>query len=71
MQILSIKEACKRVGISRTTVWQLTREGKFPGLVRITPKRKGYVDSEIEAWISERILERDFEAGSPGLRCGK
>ncbi|TIN78334.1 AlpA family phage regulatory protein [Mesorhizobium sp.] len=62
MQIIPIKEVCRRVGISRTTVWQLIRDGKFPRLVQITPKRKGFVDSEIEAWITARIAERDAEA---------
>ncbi|TIW48452.1 MAG: AlpA family phage regulatory protein, partial [Mesorhizobium sp.] len=52
MQIIPIKEVCRRVGISRTTVWQLIRDGKFPRLVQITPKRKGFVDSEIDAWIN-------------------
>lgn len=62
MQILSIKEACKRVGLSRTTVWQLSRQGEFPGLIQITTKRKGYLESEIQEWISARVLQRDFEA---------
>lgn len=57
--IIPIKDACRRVGISRTTVWQLTRDGKFPRLVQITPKRKGYVSAEIDAWINARIAERD------------
>ncbi|MEI8715650.1 helix-turn-helix transcriptional regulator [Mesorhizobium sp. ISC11] len=64
MQIIAIKEVCKRVGISRTTVWQLTKDGKFPRLVKITPKRKGYVAEEIDAWIKARIDERDAEAVS-------
>ncbi|RWD14162.1 MAG: AlpA family phage regulatory protein [Mesorhizobium sp.] len=62
MQIIPIKEVCRRVGISRTTVWQLIRDGKFPRLVQLTPKRKGFVDSEIDAWINARIAERDAEA---------
>ncbi|MER9270493.1 AlpA family phage regulatory protein [Mesorhizobium sp. M0643] len=61
MQILPIREVCRRVGISRTTVWQLIRDGKFPRLVQITPKRKGFVASEVDAWISARIAERDAE----------
>ncbi|MER9914017.1 AlpA family phage regulatory protein [Mesorhizobium sp. M0050] len=62
MQILSIKETCKRVGICRSTILQLMQDGKFPRTIQITPKRKGFIDSEIDAWISERILERDYEA---------
>ncbi|WP_192384091.1 helix-turn-helix transcriptional regulator [Mesorhizobium silamurunense] len=62
MQILSIKETAKRVGICRSTLLKLTRDGKFPRLVQITLKRKGFVDSEIDAWINARIAERDAEA---------
>ncbi|PAP97807.1 AlpA family phage regulatory protein [Mesorhizobium mediterraneum] len=62
MQIIPIKEVCRRVGLCRTTVWQLIRDGKFPKLVRLTEKRKGFVDEEIDDWISARIAERDAEA---------
>lgn len=62
MQILSIKETCKRVGICRSTIFAMTRDGKFPRTIQITPKRKGFVDAEVNDWIKARIAERDEAA---------
>ncbi|TIN02681.1 MAG: AlpA family phage regulatory protein [Mesorhizobium sp.] len=59
MQILSIKETCKRVGICRSTILQMMQDRKFPRTIQITPKRKGFIDSEINEWIKARIAERD------------
>lgn len=62
MEILSIKQTCQRIGVSRTTLWQLTRGGTFPRPVEITDKRRGYVASEVDAWIRARMAARDKAA---------
>ena len=59
-RFISIKEVVKKIGISRTQVWFITKEGQFPQLVQISPKRKAYVESEIEAWMLEKIAARDL-----------
>lgn len=64
MEILSIKQTCQRIGVSRTTLWQLTRDGGFPRPVEITDKRRGYVASEVEAWIRARMAARDKRAAA-------
>ena len=62
MKIVSIKTVCERIGISRSKLWQMTTEGRFPKLVAIDGKRKGYIDDEVTAWIKGRIAERDSQA---------
>ncbi|SKA11174.1 helix-turn-helix transcriptional regulator [Consotaella salsifontis] len=60
MEFLSIKEVCQRIGVSRTTLWQLEKEeAGFPRLVPVTAKRKAFVRSEIDSWIASRIAARD------------
>jgi prophage regulatory protein len=51
-RLLSWPEVKARVGLSRTSVWRLEREGKFPKRVRILPGRVAWRESEIVAWIS-------------------
>lgn len=59
-RFISIKDVCQRVGLSRTTVWDLSRTpGAFPQLVPIAKKRKMYLESEIDAWILGKVSERD------------
>ncbi len=64
MEILSIKQTCQRIGVSRTTLWQLTRDGCFPKPVAVTETRRGYIASEVDAWIRGRIAERDGKAAA-------
>jgi prophage regulatory protein len=65
MQLLSPKQTCDRIGIGRTTLWRMERDGNFPRSITITHGekgcggRKGYVSTEIDAWIASRIAERD------------
>jgi len=59
MELISIRQACQRLSISRTTLWSMTRQGDFPKLVQVTPGRKAFIKSEIEGWIARRVAERD------------
>ncbi|MBB4003168.1 helix-turn-helix transcriptional regulator [Aurantimonas endophytica] len=61
MEIKSIKDAAKMLGVSRTTIWQLGKDSSFPKLITISPGRKGFVASELEAFVESRIAARDQE----------
>jgi prophage regulatory protein len=43
---------------SRTQLWKLTKQGRFPKPVKISDSRSAYVASEVEAWLEERKNER-------------
>lgn len=50
------------VGMGDTWIRELEKQGKFPRPVYIGTgkvKRRAYRESEIQAWIAERIAERD------------
>jgi len=51
---LSVAEVRTALGISRTTLWRLTREGRLPRPVRITQKRVAWPESEIAAYLASR-----------------
>jgi predicted DNA-binding transcriptional regulator AlpA len=58
MNIISTKKACEIAGVSRVTVWRLQQAGDFPLPVRRGTASKGYIQSEIEAWVAARAAER-------------
>lgn len=64
MRILTIRDTCQKVGVSRTKLWQMIRDRKFPKPVHIDGQRKGLIDSEVDTWIRSRIAERDSEAAA-------
>jgi prophage regulatory protein len=47
------------VGYSKSRLWQLEAEGKFPRRVHLSAVRVVWVEAEIDAWIKERIAARD------------
>lgn len=44
-----------RSGLKRERIRQLEGEGKFPARVQLSDRAVGWVESEVEAWIQERI----------------
>ena len=60
MEIISAKDVAARLSIGRTKLWELTtQDPHFPKPVRLTERRKGFLKSEIDAWVKARIAERD------------
>ena len=48
-------EVHKITGLSRTTRWRLERRGEFPRRRALSTNTVGWLASEIEAWMAERI----------------
>ena len=60
--ILREKEVCERVGLRPTSIDRLIAAGKFPRPVKLTGKAKGWLASEVDAWIASRAADRDRAA---------
>jgi len=52
--ILSTRDVCALVGLSRVTLYRAEKAGRFPKRRQITAGRVGWLRSEIEAWILNR-----------------
>lgn len=59
MTILRRREVERRTGLSRSTLYELIEKAKFPRPIRLGPRAVGWLASEIETWVYERIAERD------------
>lgn len=49
------REAMRRCGIGRSTMWKMIKDGDFPKPVRITRRTVGFVEAEINDWVQQRI----------------
>ncbi len=56
--ILRARDVHARVGLSRTTIWRLVRQGQFPIPRRLTANTIGWLASEVEAWMASRVPTR-------------
>ena len=53
--LLSPKQVCEALSLSRTTLWRLTRrDPEFPKALKISGNRVGYRATEIHAWVESR-----------------
>jgi prophage regulatory protein len=67
MRFIRPSEVLRMIGVSRTTLWRMVRDGLFPAPVRITDRSRGYVLDDVEAWMRERV-QRPAAPGASGER---
>jgi len=61
--ILRLPAVRARTGLSRSTIYLHVADGSFPRPVSLGARAVGWVESEIESWISRKITES--RASSP------
>lgn len=54
--LLRCHEVTKLVGLSRSTVYVLMKNGTFPRSIQLAPRAVRWLASEVDAWIESRIL---------------
>jgi excisionase family DNA binding protein len=53
--LLNVRELAHYLGLSKTTVYQMARAGRLPGVCRMGRRSLRFVKSEIDKHISEMI----------------
>jgi prophage regulatory protein len=59
LEILRLNQVKQRCGLSRSTIYSRVKEGTFPPPVDLGPNSVGWLASEVERWIEDRIAARD------------
>lgn len=52
-------EVLSRVGLSSSTLYEMIAAGDFPAPIPIGRQAVGFLESEVEAWIEQKIKQRD------------
>ena len=55
VRILRLPGVIDRVGICRASIYQHMNEGTFPKSVSLGLRSVGWIESEIDAWLAERV----------------
>lgn len=58
-QVLRSFDVQKLTGLSRTTLWRLSRLGDFPTPIKLSTRCVGWRRTEIEQWLDNRESARD------------
>lgn len=61
-EVVREAERFRMTGLSRVQWWRLERDGKVPRRIHLGENSVGWLRSEIENWITDRIAARDQAA---------
>jgi len=53
--ILRLPAVKARVGLSRSAIYQAISRGEFPHPVQLGARAVGWLESEIDTWVDERV----------------
>lgn len=59
LTVLSFVEVCKKVGLSRSAIYEQIAADKFPKQVKLSIRRSGFFAHEIELWLKNKGAERN------------
>lgn len=59
MRILRLKDVMNATGLARSTVYKFIAEGSFPKSIPLGGKSVGWLESEVQDWISAKVQARD------------
>jgi prophage regulatory protein len=55
LTILRRKQVEARTGLSRSTIYERIKTGTFPAPVSIGAKAVGWIESEIDSWLTAQV----------------
>lgn len=61
-KLIRISEVIDRTGYGRTWIYNLIKKNNFPTPVRTGERTIAFVESEIDAWIDEKIFSSRNQA---------
>jgi prophage regulatory protein len=68
--LLRMPAVVLRTGLTVTDVYARMKAGTFPASVPIGVRTVGWVDTEVDAWVEQRIANRNAQSQSPKRRKG-
>ena len=54
MRVLNVRDVVSMTGLSKVTIWRKEKSGAFPKRINLTPRRVGWIESEIIGWLESR-----------------
>ena len=61
MRIMRLKEITEKTGLAKSTIYNLISQGKFPKQIDLGARSVGWVDTEIEEWLEEKVAHRNAQ----------
>jgi prophage regulatory protein len=59
MRVLKLPEVCRKLGKSKSQVYRDIAAGVLAPPIPLGPKARGWLEHELDAYLADRIRERD------------
>ena len=59
MRVLSKRAAAAKVNYSVPHIDKMVSQGRFPRKIQLGPNKIGFLETEVDEWIADRVRERD------------
>ncbi len=64
IRILRLPAVKQKVGLGTDSIYRGGREGWFPRPIKLSASASGWIESEVESYLSARIAARDSKTGA-------
>ena len=68
--ILRLPAVRARVGLQTTAIYERIRNGTFPPPIKLGSRASGWLTSEVDRWLEERVAESRGEASEKAAAQG-
>ena len=58
VRVLRLREVRDMVGMCTASIYNLMKKGLFPSQIKLGPRMVGWLESEIKAWLADKITAR-------------
>jgi prophage regulatory protein len=58
-QFIRLPDVLKATGLSRSTIYAMVQQGRFPTPIKLSLSAVGWQVSEIEKWAQDRIQSKE------------
>ena len=59
IRAMRLEEVIEKIGVGRTTLYTLIKEGDFPRQVKYGGRASRWLEHEVDAWLRQKAEERD------------
>jgi prophage regulatory protein len=61
-RVLRLPQVCAATGLGRSFIYQLQAQNRFPKRIKIGVRAVGWLESEVQQWLTERIAQSRRES---------
>ena len=60
-RIIRLAEVKSKTGLSRSSIYERIKDGSMPAPIKITSHAVGWIEKEVDDWITQRIAKSRSE----------